>query len=106
MDAKGRQPGFLADADPERVETVRREGIGEYPHRALGSGQRREKLRRFRSEPDRARSGLGVLNASARAVIAELPNLVPLEVEDFGEPRVGQRQQPDGRDRPALFLPS
>ena len=50
-------------------------------------------------------SGLGVLDARAAAVLAKRADLVPFEVEHFGEPRAGQRQEADRRDRPGPVLP-
>ena len=96
-------PAFLPHADPERVETLRREIFGKHPLPALGPGQLREQLCRLRPEPDGARSGLGIFEPGACAVLAELTDLAPLEVEHFGKPRARQRQQADRRDRPGVL---
>ena len=89
VDAKAGQSGFLPDADPERVEPIRGEVLGEYPRRSLRPGQFREQPCCFRPEPEGAWSGLGVFEPGARAVLTQLSDLVPLEVDDFGEPRPG-----------------
>ena len=61
--------------------------------------------RRFRPEPSCARPCLGVFDARACIVLAEFSDLAPFEVDDFGEPRPGERRQADGRNRPGVFLP-
>ena len=40
----------------------------------------------------------------ARTVLSQVPNLVPLQVADFGKPRPGQLQQPYGCDRSRVFF--
>ena len=58
MDTESGQSGFLADAAPEGVQSPRIEFFGRHPLRAFRTGKRRNQLRRFRPEPDGARSGL------------------------------------------------
>ena len=93
------QSDFLPDPDPERVKARRSETVRKHPRFAFLPGQRRENLHRFRPEPESARAGLGVFEACARAVFRQLPYFVPFEVEHFGKPCAGQRQQADRRYR-------
>ncbi len=106
VDAKAGQSGFFADAHPERVKAIRHQVLREHSRRAFGPWQGREQPCRFRPEPDGARSGLGVFETRARAVSGQLADFVPLEVDDSGEPRPGEGQQADCRDRLGMFFPA
>ena len=94
------QTGLIPDAHPERVEPARRELFGKHPRGFFRPRQCREHTRSLLSEPDRARSGLGVFETDARAVLAKFADFLPCEVEDFGQARPGERQQPDRGHRP------
>ena len=103
VEAHAEQSGLLPDPDPERVGARRGEVLGEHSRRAFRPGQPREHLRRFRSELGGAWAGLGVHEACARAVYGQVPDLLPSQVEHFGQPGAGQRQQPGHGDRPQVI---
>ncbi len=81
VDAEAGQSDFLPYPDPERVEPIRREGLGEHPRRVRSPWQFRDQPCRFGSEPDGARAGPGIGAPRARTVLADL---VPSQVDDFG----------------------
>ena len=103
VDAKAGQSRLLPDTAPEFVEPRRREFVGKHALCAVRVRQRRDQLRRFRPELDRARPGLGVLDARARAILGQGADLVPSQVDDFGEPGPGQGQQSQRRDLPGAI---
>ena len=80
VDANTGQSGFIPDAHPECVEPTRREFLGKHSRCLFRLGQCGEHAGGFLPEPERTRSGLGVFEPRARAVLAQFADVFPFEI--------------------------
>ena len=90
---------------PRPIETLRSQVLREYPVVSLAPRERRNQPRRVGSEPDCARSGLGVKQAGRAAVLnGQVGDLASAKIEHFGETGTSEGEQSQRRRMPGVFL--